>query len=59
VSAVIAAPCQPVPRARCGTCGDYLPHYCTCLTVITWSADVTRRIVTITDRSPVPAERAA
>lgn len=47
------------PARICGTCGEWLPHYCAGVTEITWSADGERRFVAITDRAPsssVPLE---
>jgi hypothetical protein len=40
----------PVPRSTCGECGEYLPHACAPVVLITREKWTGRRIVAIRDR---------
>ena len=42
----------PVPSGTCGACGEYLPHACAPLVLITREKWTGRRVVTIRDREP-------
>jgi hypothetical protein len=42
----------PVPRATCETCGEFCPHACAPVVLITRERWTGRRVVTIRDREP-------
>lgn len=43
----------PVPRSTCGECGEFLPHACAPVVLITRQRWTGRRVVVIRDREPV------
>jgi len=44
----------PVPRRICNLCGEFLPHSCAPIITIRREKWTGRRIITITDRAPIP-----
>jgi hypothetical protein len=49
----------PVPRATCETCGEFSPHACAPVVLITRERWTGRRVVTIRDREPPQQEAEA
>lgn len=46
----------PVPRTICETCGEFCPHACAPVVLITRERWTGRRVVTIRDREPQQQE---
>jgi hypothetical protein len=44
---------MPVPRATCEACGEFVPHACAPVVLVTREKWTGRRVVTIRDREPV------
>jgi hypothetical protein len=40
------------PRHICPACGEFLPHYCASLVLISRQKFTGKRVITITDRAP-------
>jgi hypothetical protein len=56
VLSIAPSPGRPdiTPRTTCGTCTEYLPHYCAAAITITWPQGAGRPRVIIVDRAPRP-----